>query len=100
MDNARPHNAKISVEALESIKAKRVEHPPYSPDLAPSVFFRFGVLKEKLSGSSFSRSEDLISKIRGKFAQLDKEMLHRVYFNWIERLEWVVENSGEYYQSK
>jgi len=100
MDNARPHNAKISVEALESIKAKRVEHPPYSPDLAPSDFFLFGVLKEKLSGSSFSSSEDLISKIRGKFAQLDKEMLHRVYFNWIERLEWVVENSGEYYQSK
>jgi hypothetical protein len=32
---------------LEATKAKRLSHPAYSPDIAPSDFFIFGYLKEK-----------------------------------------------------
>ena len=99
MDNARPLNSKISRDAIEATKAKRVEHPPYSPDLAPSDFFLFGALKVKLSGSSFSTEQDLISLIRQKFQEISKQVLVRAYQHWSERLQWVIDNEGEYYQS-
>jgi histone-lysine N-methyltransferase SETMAR len=30
-----------------------LDHPPYSPDLAPSDFYLFGPLKHHLSGNIF-----------------------------------------------
>ena len=38
---------------------QRAPHPPYSPDLAPSDFFLFGYVKEKLGGQSFKTREEL-----------------------------------------
>jgi len=35
-------------------------HPPYSPDLAPSDFCLFPLLKEHLSGTHFSSDNDVI----------------------------------------
>jgi len=99
MDNARPHNSKVSVQALKEVKAQRVMHPPYSPDLSPCDFFLFGALKEKLAGMSFSSSEDLVSKIREIFSDFSKETLQLVYMNWSKRLKWVIEHGGEYYES-
>jgi hypothetical protein len=34
-------------------------HAPYSPDLAPSDFFRFGYLKSMLPGRHFETEEEL-----------------------------------------
>jgi hypothetical protein len=34
-DNARPHTAKVTMDALTEIGGTPLEHPPYSPDLAP-----------------------------------------------------------------
>jgi hypothetical protein len=45
-DNASPHNSKQSQECIQASKAKRLPHPVYRPDLAPSDFFLFGYLKE------------------------------------------------------
>ena len=38
-DNARPHAAEHEVDEMGF---KKLPHPPYSPDLAPSDFFLFG----------------------------------------------------------
>ena len=35
------------------------EHPPYSPDLAPSDFFLFPKIKEHLADKRFASDEDL-----------------------------------------
>jgi hypothetical protein len=37
-DNAKPHVAKIVVAYLNELNIGIIEHPPYSPDLAPSDF--------------------------------------------------------------
>ena len=34
-------------------------HPPYSPDLLPSVFHLFGLLKDFLHGQCFATDEEL-----------------------------------------
>ena len=44
-DNARPHTARATIDALETLKYEVLSHPPYSPDLAPSDFHYFPHLK-------------------------------------------------------
>jgi hypothetical protein len=45
-DNARPHNSKKSESGLTARKTRRIPAPASSPDLSPSDFFLFGILKE------------------------------------------------------
>jgi hypothetical protein len=46
---ARPRTAKKTNETLRNFKWEFLEHPLYSPDLAPSDFRLFGPLKHHLS---------------------------------------------------
>jgi histone-lysine N-methyltransferase SETMAR len=47
-DNARPHTAKVAMDALTKIGGTPLEHPPYSPDLAPCHFWAFSAMKREL----------------------------------------------------
>ena len=59
-DSAHPHTAQqTQTLPLEQIHWDIFEHPPYSPDLAPSDFFLFSKLKENLAGKRFANDEDL-----------------------------------------
>jgi hypothetical protein len=44
-DNGLIHNAEGVQEYLTGLGFKRLEHPPYSLDLAPYDFFLFGAMK-------------------------------------------------------
>ena len=46
-------------EALWKLKFEVMAHPPYSPDLAPSDYHLFGLLKEALSGRRFTSDQEL-----------------------------------------
>ena len=63
LDNCRIHNSKMTREKTEELGFKRAPHPPYSPDIAPSDFFLFGYVKEKLKGYKFKSRDDLKDKI-------------------------------------
>ena len=52
-ENARPHSANQTTAMLRSFKWQVLQHPPYSPDLAPSDFHLFGPLKQHLSVERF-----------------------------------------------
>jgi len=56
-DNARPHNARATIEALETLKFEVLSHPPYSTDLAPSDFHFFPHLKRDLKGTHFTSDD-------------------------------------------
>jgi histone-lysine N-methyltransferase SETMAR len=45
-ENARPHTARATQETIRELQWELLEHPPYSPDLAPSHFYLFGPLKK------------------------------------------------------
>ena len=47
-DNAKPHVAKIVKAYLENEGITIIDHPPYSPDLAPCDFWLFSKLKQSL----------------------------------------------------
>jgi hypothetical protein len=75
LDNARPHNSRKSEAALTATKARRIPALVYSPDLSPSDFFLFGMLKEQMSGTSYNSPDELISAISELIASLPKDQL-------------------------
>ena len=57
-DNARPHSAHVTTVLLEKFKWDILDHPPYSPDLASSVYHLFLHLKKRLAGKMFDDDDD------------------------------------------
>jgi histone-lysine N-methyltransferase SETMAR len=56
-DNAQPHTAHSIVATIQDLSFRCLPHPPYLPDLTPSDFHVFGLLKEAMGGKS-SRSDE------------------------------------------
>ena len=48
-DNAPAHMSRIA----QAIRLEQLSHPPYSPDLTPSDFYLFRLLKQHLCGTRF-----------------------------------------------
>jgi hypothetical protein len=94
LDNARPHNSRKSATALTATKTRRIHAPASSPDQSPSDFFLFGMLKERISGTSYSSPDELISAISRLIASLPKDQLVNVYKNWMKHLNWVIKHRG------
>ena len=58
-DNAWPLCAAQTQDLITSFKWEQIDHPPYSPDLAPSDFHLFLHLKKFLGGMRFDDDDDL-----------------------------------------
>jgi hypothetical protein len=63
VDNAGLLGAKCITESMDHNSLKRVPDPPYSPDLAPSDFYRFGCVKHQLKGHEFTERAEFVSAI-------------------------------------
>jgi hypothetical protein len=59
LDNAHPHNSRWFHERIAASKAQCLPHPAYNPDRAPSDFFLFGHLNEKLLDFKCENRDDL-----------------------------------------
>jgi len=57
-DNARPHTDHATASLLERWGREILEHPPYSPDLAPSGFHLFPNMKKHLRAKRFKSHDD------------------------------------------
>jgi histone-lysine N-methyltransferase SETMAR len=71
-DNARPHIATVALAALE--------HPPYSPDLAPCEFWAFPTLKRQLRGKRFSSDDEVRNAMAAVLKGMSKNNLFHVRF--------------------
>ena len=69
-DNARVHTGFLTMVKLNELKYELFEHPPYSPDLAPSDYYLFRNLKQFLRGKRFSSNEEAIAAVEQYFAEL------------------------------
>jgi len=58
-DNASIHTSNTSTGTLDQCGFQVLQHPPYSPDLAPSDFALFSYLKKQLRGHQFTSVDDL-----------------------------------------
>jgi len=60
-DNAPAHRALATRKKLAYLVFHCLDHPPYSPDLAPSVYHLFIGLKKQLKGRHFSSDAEVIA---------------------------------------
>jgi histone-lysine N-methyltransferase SETMAR len=57
---------------LQDLHYELLEHPPYSPDLAPSDSYLFPKFKLFLVGQFFSSNQDAIATVEGHFTDVMK----------------------------
>ena len=58
-DNLRAHVAQIVKAALQELEWEVIQHPPYSPDLAPTDYHLFRSLSNHMRGVTFENEKDL-----------------------------------------
>ena len=97
-DNARPHKTKLVKSVLERMKITELEHPAYSPDLAPCDFWLFSRLKKDLAGKHFKNRIDLGNAVWRSLNVIPPEDYKQVFFDWLSRLKRVIENKGGYFE--
>lgn len=82
-DNAPAHTSHVAMAAIHECGFELLCHPPYSPDLAPSDFHLFRLLKDSLRGRVFKSDEDVIQAIN----EWIQEQEQTLFLNGIKGLE-------------
>ncbi len=71
-------------------------HPPNSPDLTPSDFWLFNLIKQNIGDQSDSNS--LHRAVMDFMYSLDKKEYKKSFDKWIERMKLCVNNEGDYFE--
>ena len=61
--NTRVHTCKVAMDAVEGNGYEFIQHPTYSPDLAPSDIFLFPNLKKDIHGCHFRSDEEVVTAV-------------------------------------
>jgi hypothetical protein len=85
-DNARPHTATVTLQFMQQNAMRRVPHPTYSSDLAPSDFYLFDYIKQLLFGCEFTDRDSFLQGVRDILGGIEKATSEGVFYNWMERL--------------
>jgi histone-lysine N-methyltransferase SETMAR len=94
-DNAPVHTAAVVKEWFAAHNIQRLEHPPYSPDLASADFFLFRRVKKELAGRSLD--EGTLKKTwEGVTRNIAAEEFATAFRRWYEHCEKCVRIGGGY----
>jgi histone-lysine N-methyltransferase SETMAR len=63
-DNTCLHIAACTQALLEHFNWELFDHPPYSPDLAPSDYYLFYYMKNWLESQRFNSNEELMESVK------------------------------------
>ena len=89
------HKSRVAQAAIRECKFEQLNHPPYSPDLAPSDYNLFRNLKSHLRGTSFWDDE-----LKAATEAWFEDQIDNFYFKGIDCLKekWAkcIEVKGDY----
>ena len=80
-----PHTAIHTLQTLVKLGFTGLEHPTYSPDLAPSDYHLFGPLKDALTGRRFTSDEGVKKAVHEWLAAQPKTFFSEVIQKLLER---------------
>lgn len=95
-DNAPVHTARVARRALAETGFEEINHPPYSPDLAPSDYFLFSNLKKDLRGRRFSSDEEMKAAVNEHFDGKDGEYFLTGLKALFNKCKKCIELEGDY----
>jgi hypothetical protein len=96
MDNSMGNNGSQVVSKFAKHHIARLPDPPYSPDLSPCDFRLFGTLKRILKDRLLHSHDETEKATTIAWNDLTFDEVQSVFYNWMNRLRWVIENGGEY----
>ena len=81
------HKSKVAQAAIRKYKFEQLNHPPYSPDPAPSNYYLFRNLKSHLHETRFRGDDELEAATEAWF----EDQIDDFYFKGIDCLKekWV-----------
>jgi hypothetical protein len=82
MDNSPVHNCGMT-NFFADHNMLRLRHSPYSPDLAPSDFYLFRTVKEKLKDIAMIDEENLFYRLQELLNDIRIHELRKVFATWI-----------------
>jgi hypothetical protein len=77
----------------------RLQHPPDSPDLAPSDFYIFQIVKEKRKDMEMVDEGDLFYRLQDLLNDILIRELRKVFTAWVKRLVHVSKGMEAIYPS-
>lgn len=95
-DNARPHTSLVTRQKLLELGWDLMDHPPYSPDLAPSDYHLFRSLQNSLNGKQFNSDNGVKQHLLQFFADKGQKFFERGIMMLPERWQKVIEKNGQY----
>lgn len=95
-DGARPHTSNQTKEWLQQRNWEVLQHPPYSPDLAPSDFHLFAPLKKFLAGKRFASQHELQDTVVDYLQRLDRQHYREGMFKLVSRWDKCLNRYGDY----
>jgi [histone H3]-lysine36 N-dimethyltransferase SETMAR len=94
-DNAPVHSAAVVQDWLAARGVQVLQHPPYSPDLAPADFFLFPKLKNHLAGKTIT-AQSFKKEWEGAVRTLSAADFADAFQQWHRRCEKCVAIGGSY----
>ena len=95
-DNAPAHNALSAKRYLAKNNISVMEHPPYSPDLAPCDFFLFPKIKSALKGTWFESVDAVKAKATQLLNSITQDNLQHCFQRWKIRMKRCRDRGGDY----
>jgi histone-lysine N-methyltransferase SETMAR len=92
--NARSHTARANRARIQEIQWELLEHPPYSPDLAPSDFNLSGPVKNNPDGKRFPDDVVIETEVRKWLRQQSKDFCAAAFNLLVKRWDKCI-NVGE-----
>jgi hypothetical protein len=75
---------------------RRMPHPPYSVDLAPSEFHLFRTVKEKLEWIQVADDDQFFECLQEVLRNSDQDGLKGLFQAWEQRVQEVSRRNGDY----
>ena len=95
-ENARPHTARATIDALETLKFEVLSLPPYRPHLAPSGFHFFPHFNRNLKGTHFTSDDEVKQAVTSWIKQRTPEFFIEGMRKLVLRWEKCTERQGDY----
>ena len=90
---------KVRSVILPSFKWDILDHPPFSPDLAPSDFHLFLQLKKHLNGKKFNYDDEVQEEVMTWFKGQAADLYESGKQKLVPRLNKYMDNAGDYVEN-
>ena len=95
-DNAPVHKSRLAQATIRDCKLEELNHPPYSPDIAPSDYYLFSNLKRHLRGRIFRDDLELKEAVEEWFESKDSTFYKNGILSLRDRWSRVIHVKGQY----